>query len=68
MAQLRSSGLYHLGQVQRLYIESSGSFTMIERKEQKPGLTVLPEWDKAIIDAQPKVSDAFVCHIEIDRT
>jgi uncharacterized membrane protein YcaP (DUF421 family) len=45
MAQLRSSGIKQLGSVKRLYMESSGSFTLIENEEPNEGLSVLPSWD-----------------------
>lgn len=45
VAQLRSSGITHLGKVKRLYIEASGGFTIIMEENPKPGLSVLPRWD-----------------------
>ena len=45
LAQLRTGGLFHLGQVRRLYIESNGSFTLIQAEPPKPGLSVIPLWD-----------------------
>ena len=62
MAQLRSSGLMHLGQVKRLYIESTGSFTLIENETPQPGLTVLPFWDMAFREEQKQTKDQFVCN------
>ncbi len=62
MAELRSSGLLHLGQVKRLYIESSGSFTLIQAEQPKPGRSVIPPWDTEFLDEQKKVPDQFVCN------
>lgn len=45
-AQLRSKNINHLGLVRRFYMEANGAFTIIPQDEQKPGLTVLPDWDK----------------------
>ncbi|GAB4024858.1 DUF421 domain-containing protein [Spirosoma koreense] len=61
-AQLRSSGLLHLGEVKRFYMEANGSFTLIKEQEPKPGLSVLPEWDTVFIDQQQKPDGQFVCH------
>ena len=61
-AQLRSSGLIHLGHVKRLYMEANGAFTLIEEQEPKPGLSVLPEWDTEFIDQQEKAPGHNVCY------
>ncbi len=53
-AQLRSSGLIHLGHVKRLYMEANGSFTLIEDSNPKPGLSLLPEWDTEFVDQQER--------------
>lgn len=60
-AQLRSSGITHLGHVKRLYMEANGEFTLIEAPEPKPGLSILPEWDTDFIDQQEKAPDQLVC-------
>ncbi|GAB3502486.1 DUF421 domain-containing protein [Spirosoma knui] len=62
MEQLRSAGMEHLGQVKRLYIEASGSFTLIANEEPRPGLSIIPEIDPDFRDAQKKAPDLFVCH------
>ncbi|UFH52747.1 DUF421 domain-containing protein [Spirosoma sp. KNUC1025] len=61
-AQLRSSGLIHLGHVKRLYMEANGAFTLIEEPEPKPGLSVLPEWDSEFVDKQEKAPNQYVCY------
>jgi uncharacterized membrane protein YcaP (DUF421 family) len=48
-AQLRSANITHLGMVNRLYFEASGNFTVVQASEPKPGLSILPEWDKELI-------------------
>jgi len=45
LAQLRSNGIKHLGEVKRLYMEANGSFTLISQKNIKPGLSIIPRWD-----------------------
>jgi uncharacterized membrane protein YcaP (DUF421 family) len=61
-AQLRSSGLIHLGHVKRLYMEANGAFTLIEEPAPRPGLSVLPEWDTEFIDQQEKAPGQYVCY------
>ncbi|GAB3695339.1 DUF421 domain-containing protein [Spirosoma flavus] len=61
-AKLRSSGILHLGHVKRLYMEANGAFTLIEEPETKPGLSILPEWDKEFVNQQEKAAGEQVCH------
>jgi uncharacterized membrane protein YcaP (DUF421 family) len=42
-AVLRGQGVQHLGQVERLYLESSGAFTLIRARDPRPGLSLIPE-------------------------
>ncbi|GAB3759223.1 DUF421 domain-containing protein [Spirosoma pomorum] len=62
MEQLRSGGLLHLGQVKRLYIEASGSFTLIKADEPKPGLSIIPLWDNDFEREQPHLPNQYVCN------
>jgi uncharacterized membrane protein YcaP (DUF421 family) len=62
LEQLRSGGLMHLGQVKRLYIEASGSFTMIKADEPKAGLSVIPLWDSEFEWEQKHLPDQYVCN------
>ena len=61
-AELRVSGLKHLGTVKRFYFEADGSFTLVKDKERKYGLSVLPDFDTDMIKEQ-KQSDVEVCLI-----
>lgn len=61
LAQLRTEGLYHLGSVKRLYMESNGSFSLVENPKPKPGLSVLPDWDTKFRSQQKKVPHQWVC-------
>ncbi len=61
-AELRTSSLKHLGKAKRFYFEADGSFTLIEDKEKKWGLSILPDFDKDMMDEQ-KQSDKEVCLI-----
>ena len=59
-AELRSEGVRHLGQVKRMYIEANGDFSVVRSKEEKPGLSVIPEWDTELRERQ-KQTDVPVC-------
>jgi hypothetical protein len=45
---MRLRGLQHLGQVSRLYMESSGAFSVTFAKPTRPGLSVLPRFDEEL--------------------
>lgn len=53
LAQLRSQGIRHLGEVQQLYIEDGGTFSLVKQPEPKPGLSVLPSMDEEFYAEQP---------------
>lgn len=53
-AILRNKGVHQLGQVKRLYQESSGLFSVYTEQHPKPGLSILPEADKEILSTQPR--------------
>jgi uncharacterized membrane protein YcaP (DUF421 family) len=61
-AQLRSSGLFHLGQVKRLYLEANGTFTLVKDEQPTAGLSILPEWDTEFKARQEKSKDRVVCN------
>lgn len=58
-AQLRTSGIDHLGKVKRLYLESGGKFTIILQEQPKPGLSVLPLYDTEFRNRK-KIADNLV--------
>lgn len=60
-AQLRSEEVDNLGRVQRLYLEANGKFTLIKYQEEKPGLSIVPKWDKAFLDEQKAAEGYFAC-------
>ena len=49
-AALRSENIYNLGNVKRLYLEAYGTFSIFEREESKPGLSVMPPSDTDVRD------------------
>jgi len=52
IAVLREKEIYNLGKVKRLYMEACGVFTVMEMKEARPGLSLLPAADGAIHSMQ----------------
>ncbi|WP_345953419.1 YetF domain-containing protein [Mucilaginibacter sp. PAMB04168] len=61
VAQLRSSGIKHLGKVKRLYIEANGAFTLIQEANAKPGLSIIPRWDEDFNKRFKKHDEILVC-------
>jgi uncharacterized membrane protein YcaP (DUF421 family) len=45
-ASLREVGIRQLGEISLLYLEADGTFSVLKAKEPKPGLSVIPQWDK----------------------
>lgn len=60
-SQLRGTDITHLGQVKRLYLEASGSFTLIKNQQPASGLCILPEWDMDFISEQQPDHNIKVC-------
>ena len=58
--QLRGEGVKHLGEVKRLYFEANGSFSLIREEKPRPGLVIIPYFDKELLQAQ-KRSNQMVC-------
>ncbi|WP_207532579.1 DUF421 domain-containing protein [Desertivirga arenae] len=61
-AQLRSNSITSLGQVKRLYLEASGSFTLVKEKEPQPGLSILPQYDREFQQMQKTDASTAVCN------
>lgn len=61
MAQLRSRQVLHLGQVKRLYMESTGDFSLVKSSEVSPGLLTLPAEDESFIDKMVRYTDVDLC-------
>jgi uncharacterized membrane protein YcaP (DUF421 family) len=51
-AQLRKHGLFHLGEVERLYLEAGGQFTLVRASPSRTGLAILPEEDRDFMREQ----------------
>jgi uncharacterized membrane protein YcaP (DUF421 family) len=61
LSHLRSQQYYHLGAVKRVYLEADGNFSIVDNRKKRPGLLVLPEWDKEFIEARVEETDLMVC-------
>jgi uncharacterized membrane protein YcaP (DUF421 family) len=60
-AQLRGEGLLSLGQVERLYFEPGGSFSVVRREKETLGLSLIPEWDEALRKTQRIDPERHAC-------
>jgi len=60
-AQLRKAGIQQLGQVKRVYMEANGEFSVYEQTPPKPGLSVLPQQDLALLAAEPADNSLTAC-------
>lgn len=61
LAHLRNESLLHTGQVQRLYMEANGAFSMVRSQTGKAGLLVLPEWDGAFVQKKVESAGIRIC-------
>ncbi|WP_215847131.1 DUF421 domain-containing protein [Candidatus Pantoea bituminis] len=57
---LRGRGVQHLGQLSRVYIEPSGSLTLVWSDTPRPGLAIIPRYDQALITAMQD-DEHYVC-------
>jgi uncharacterized membrane protein YcaP (DUF421 family) len=63
LSQLRIAGVTQLGQVERLYLEADGAFSMVRRPEPEPGLTVVPTWDAELLAEQQRAPEHSACAV-----
>lgn len=49
-AVLRSQRIFNLGEVERIYLEACGLFSVFKFAEAKPGLLITPDRDKSVKD------------------
>jgi len=62
-AHLRSKGFLQLGEVNRVYFEAGGFFTIVRHDKPKPGLKLIPEWDGEFVREQCRHDDTEVCAV-----
>jgi uncharacterized membrane protein YcaP (DUF421 family) len=60
-AQLRHKQIIQLGELDRVYLEAHGVFSIFPSRSPKPGLSTLPEKDDAYLDAQQRENGLCVC-------
>jgi uncharacterized membrane protein YcaP (DUF421 family) len=61
---LRAQNIYNLGEVERVYIEGCGIFSVFKFDAPKPGLSIFPSRDGEILDGQQKSDEHFfVCRM-----
>ncbi|QNE39776.1 DUF421 domain-containing protein [Hymenobacter sp. NBH84] len=58
---LRAAHMQQLGQVKRVYLEANGKFSIYPQEPPRPGLSLLPEKDPAIREAEPADHTVKVC-------
>jgi uncharacterized membrane protein YcaP (DUF421 family) len=61
MAQLRSNRIVHLGEVKRLYMESTGDFSLVKQPEPSPGLLSLPAGDNEFVEKMVRFTNETIC-------
>ncbi|MEZ2354898.1 DUF421 domain-containing protein [Caballeronia sp. RCC_10] len=50
-SELRAANVAHLGQLRRVYLEASGSISIVWKAQQCPGLAVRPDMEESLLDA-----------------
>jgi uncharacterized membrane protein YcaP (DUF421 family) len=48
-SELRAADVTHLGELRRVYLESSGALSIIKRKRATPGLTMRPDMERKLL-------------------
>jgi uncharacterized membrane protein YcaP (DUF421 family) len=61
-SHLRGADVRQLGEVKRLYLEASGSFTLLRAPQPASGLCVLPAWDEDFVAEQQEDKSKVVCN------
>jgi uncharacterized membrane protein YcaP (DUF421 family) len=57
-SELRGQGIVQLGQLRRVYLESTGRFTLLTYRQPRPGLSLIPD---APASEQPSADGALSC-------
>ena len=61
LAELRCQKIYNLGEINRVYLEASGLFSIFKYPSPKPGLLLLPPGEKDHVDQFAIKQDEKVC-------
>jgi uncharacterized membrane protein YcaP (DUF421 family) len=60
-AELRSRGVLQLGRVERMYLESDGTFSTFLHASAQPGLSIVPTWDPELASRQQRDEETSAC-------
>jgi uncharacterized membrane protein YcaP (DUF421 family) len=60
-AQFRAHSVKHLGELQRVYLESWGEFSLLRKKPPRSGLCVAPSSDVELQRKQPRDPESLAC-------
>jgi hypothetical protein len=60
-AELRVAGIVQLGQIERVLFEPGGTFSILRFTEERPGLSLAPEWDRALLETQTPDDSLCAC-------
>ncbi|PSR57054.1 DUF421 domain-containing protein [Adhaeribacter arboris] len=60
-AQCRFEQIDNLGKVKRAYLEANGAVSILKADEKRPGLSILPQWDKEFRASQEPAPNTFAC-------
>jgi uncharacterized membrane protein YcaP (DUF421 family) len=60
-AELRSQGVLQLGKVERMYLESDGTFSTFLHANPQPGLSIVPTWDPELAKRQQRDEETCAC-------
>lgn len=60
-SELRGTGISTMGQVERLYLEASGIFSLYKLRDPIPGLSVYPAVDTELFGKQEKIDHLIAC-------
>jgi uncharacterized membrane protein YcaP (DUF421 family) len=59
---LRNQNIFNLGEVERVYIEACGIFSVFKFESPRPGLSIFPGMDDGRFEAQQKTNEnTYVC-------
>lgn len=61
-AELRSSGIFNLGEVRRVYLEACGIFTTIKMLTPAAGLPILPPGDHKVLTLLNRANEMACCN------
>jgi uncharacterized membrane protein YcaP (DUF421 family) len=60
-ARLRERGIAHLGQIQRVYLEACGEWSLFLARDARPGLPITPAQDEALAENTRRERDKAAC-------